>query len=133
MLLLSIFSCRFPKFEKPSEDTSDIPSEAIVFYAIDNEVTVWVNGEQVYQNGTLLSASDPKVIFELKDHLKRGNNVVDVKLKDKPNDRCLVNTWTVAYDIYVNGKILDYWSESKPANDVCQEEYKVERTHEIQF
>ncbi len=130
---LLLQGCRFPKFEKPGDDVSGIPEFAIVFYEIDNEATVWVNSEEVFQNESNLASTDQKIVVDLKPFLKRGINRLDVKLKDIPNDRCLVNTWSVTYDIYSYGKIVDYWSEANPANDVCAEEYKVEKSYNLEY
>ena len=133
LLIVVLTQCRFPKFEKPNEDTSDVPQFGVVFYEIDNEATIWVNDQEVFQNESNLSSTDEKIVVDLRPHLQKGVNKLDIKLLDTPNDRCLVNTWSISYDIYEKGKILDYWAESNPKNDVCAEEYKVEKTYEIRF
>lgn len=133
LLLLVLTECRFPKFEKPNEDISDVPQYGVVFYEIDNEATIWVNDQEVFQNESNLSSTDNKIIVDLQEHLRRGVNKLDIKLKDIPNDRCLVNTWSISYDIYEKGKIMDYWQEKNPNNDECKEEYKVEKTYELRY
>lgn len=133
LLFVLFLACRFPTFEQPSDDVSDIPDQAIVFYAIDNEVTVWINDSEVYKYSAILSSTDPKIVVDIKPYLQKGRNKIEVKLKDIPNARCLVNTWAITYDIYSDGKILDYWTEKRPPNDECAEEYKVEKEHFIEL
>ncbi len=110
-----------------------MPQYGVVFYEIDNEATIWVNDQEVFQNESNLSSTDNKIIVDLQEHLRRGVNKLDIKLKDIPNDRCLVNTWSISYDIYEKGKIMDYWQEKNPNNDECKEEYKVEKTYELRY
>jgi len=125
--------CRFPKFEKANNDDSNVPEFGVVFYEIDNEATIWVNDKEVYKNESYLSPTDPKIVVDLEPFLRKGSNKLDIKLLDTPNGRCLVNTWSISYDIFELGKILDYWAESNSPGDNCVEEYKVEKTYTLSY
>lgn len=132
-LLLVLGACRFPKFEQPGakSESVEIPANAIVFFEIDNYAVVLVNDVEVFRNESNLSPENPSIVVDLKQFIRRGENKVEIKLLDTPNNRCIVNTWAISYDLYTNGEIADYWSQQNEPDDACVEEYKVEKVHYI--
>ncbi|MBV6646620.1 MAG: hypothetical protein KI790_14280 [Cyclobacteriaceae bacterium] len=134
-----ITSCSAPQkntmqeAEAPQTPAVEIPSEAIVFSRIEDEVTVLVNSEEVYNLKKILRTTDPQVILDLDPYLKPGTNEVRIKLWDNADGKCRTNHWGIVYELYNQGEAVDFWSESDDPTSVCEDGFKVDNTHEVEI
>lgn len=93
--------------------TTQNPQNKIVFYNIDDFVTLEINDLIIYQNKSNENAPDIYKEINLDPHLKEGINKVIIRLRNQPCDDCPYNPWSLGFEIHKKGDYFDeYFKES---------------------
>lgn len=85
---------------------------AIVFFKIDNQAQILVNGEVVYDSGFIDEDPELNIEVDLNDFLVGDENNVVIRLLNGKCPYCLSNPWAINFEIYIDGESVDYIYES---------------------
>lgn len=102
--------------------TLNQPQNMIIFYNIDDYVTLEVNGQIIYQNDTNDNAPNIYKEVNLDKYLKKGSNKVVIRLKNAGCSDCPDNPWSLGFEIHQNGEYVDdFFRESKKKSQLGAE------------
>ena len=83
------------------------PQNMIIFYNIDDFVSLEVNGKIIYKNDSNDNAPNIYKEVSLDNYLKKGSNKVVIRLKNAGCEDCPDNPWSLGFEIHQNGEYLD--------------------------
>ena len=109
IVLLSVFSLGILNTKLLAQN--DTAKNAIVFNVIDNQALIYVNDELIFDSG-VMAKFDLQLDVDLNKYLSKKNNVVKIVLNNELCDDCMSNPWSISYEIYENGEMVDYIYES---------------------
>ncbi|MFY0627133.1 MAG: hypothetical protein JXR07_12610 [Reichenbachiella sp.] len=105
----------------------------VVFFKINNQALILVNGKQVYDSGHIHGDTDLELPVDLAPFMKKGTNEVEVRLINPPCGSCDSNPWEIVFEIYEDGESIDYWFENSERGDALATGLVSTQVYEIEY